>query len=119
MKNAKQGERIGSISAVEVIFFQAEAEGDTRHQVVADLRERRYVLQDGLPKSRQPDREKVATVHGQPGLYARILFLQLGAEIEAFLEVGLARGEFFPHREIAAPGPAAACHPDFHLLVER
>src|SRR5215510_9820153 len=40
---------------------------------------------------------------------------KLRAEIYAFFQIGLARGQFASDGEIAAPGSAAAGHPNFHL----
>jgi hypothetical protein len=43
---------------------------------------------------------------------------QLGAEIDSFLQVGLARSELCSDREIAAPRTTAARHGDFHFRFE-
>ena len=51
-------------------------------------------------------------------LDARMIGRQLGAEIDPFLQVRLARGQLRADREIAAPRTAAARHGDFHLRLE-
>ena len=58
-------------------------------------------------------------MHRNAGLHARIVAAQFRSEIDAFLQIGLARREFAADRKETAPRTAAARHRDLLLLVER
>ena len=64
-------------------------------------------------------REQVAAVQREAGQHPRVVGGQLGAEVEAFLQVGLAGGELGADREETPPGPAAAGHGDLQLVGRR
>src|SRR3546814_6456839 len=51
--------------------------------------------------------------------HPRMIGRQLGAEVQAFLDVGPAGGQLAADREEAAPGPAAPGHGDLHLGLAR
>src|SRR5262245_17968424 len=54
-------------------------------------------------------------MHRDAGTRHRVIVSNLRAEIYAFFQIGLARGQFASDGEITAPGSAAAGHPNFHL----
>src|SRR5262249_18615242 len=59
--------------------------------------------------------KQIGAMERCPGRYSRIVERQLLAEVDAFLDVGLAGGELAPQREIAAPSATAFGHRDLHL----
>src|SRR5438093_1081866 len=67
----------------------------------------REAVQHALPEFRHPLRKKVWPVERRSSLHERVVLTQLRAKIDAFFQVGLARGEFASQREISPPSPAA------------
>ena len=104
---AKQNERIRSVMIRKIGSFKAEAEANVRNQNVPEPRHRSHVVQHGLPEFRHPLRKKVWPVERRSSLHKRVVLTQLRAKIDAFFQVGLARGEFASQREISPPSPAA------------
>jgi len=57
-------------------------------------------------------------MHGGAGHDERMIVLKLGAEVETFLAIGLARGQLPAQGEVASPRSAAQGHADLKLLVD-
>src|SRR5258706_584405 len=57
-------------------------------------------------------------VHRRAGADERMIARQFGAEVDAFLPVGLAGCQLASDGEVAAPGASAAIHANLHLRAE-
>ena len=55
-------------------------------------------------------------MHRRTRTHSRVVVVELGAEVQTFLQIRLSGGELATDRKIAAPGSTAARHVDAHLF---
>src|SRR6266540_6492442 len=57
-------------------------------------------------------------MHRRAGLYERVIIFKLGAEVDPFLQIGLARCELATDREVSSPGSTPTRHGYFELCLK-
>ena len=119
MEDAEQDGRIGGVMGGEIVGPLAEAEGDTFDQRVGGVRGCGYIVEHGRAKVRDLRGPQVGAVERPTRRHPWMAGGQLGSEVEAFLDVGLSRGQLAANREKTAPGRAAVGHRDGHLVGRR
>ncbi len=105
VEDAEEDEGIGRVASREIRRVEPQAQGQAFHEDVAEAGESLEVREHVLAESGQI-REQVAPVDRGPGPHHRMVVGQLGAEVEAFLPVGPARGELAARGKVAAPRAA-------------
>ena len=100
------GQRVGGVAAREVVGRQAERARDACHHAVPERGQRVDVVEHGCAQARQHvvAGNRLRPCSGMPARTRGWSSAQLGAEVEAFLPVGPARGQLAAEREPAAPG---------------
>jgi hypothetical protein len=115
-EDPEQDRRVRGQIPSEPVGVEAEPPGDARHHHVP---QRGHGVERGQhrgPQLGRPGREQVGAVQRHPRPHPRMVRPQLGAEVDAFLAVGHARGQLAAQREPAPPRPAGDGHGDRRLL---
>lgn len=94
VENAKERQRLSSVSVGKVTFLKSQAERDACHQNVAKPCHFGYVIQHSFAKQRNICRKQVAPVHRCSGFDQRMIVVKFFAEVESFFLIRLAGGEF-------------------------
>ncbi len=101
----------------EPVGLQPEAPGDAGQHGLADAGQLADVGEDDVAELGRPPGEEVGPVEGRPVADPWVIGAELGAEVDALLQVGHAGGELAAHGEPPPPRPPAPGHGDLGLLL--
>ena len=116
VEDPEQDGRVRGVPGGEVPGVQAQAQRHPGQHGLAQAGQRVDVGQHQRAQPGDLPREQVAAVQREPGQHPRIITGQLGAEVQALLQVRPPGGELGADREEPPPGPPAALHGDLQLV---